>query len=66
MQIAGKVAEVSGTNSKHGLWKVLWQNGRSRQASGLFWSWLMRFRKVPVQMADEVPDGSSANSRQSW
>ena len=26
--------------------------------------WLMRFRRVPVQMADEVPDGSGADSRQ--
>ena len=25
---------------------------------------LMRFRRVPAQMADEVPDGSGAHSRQ--
>ena len=29
MQIIDKVADVSGADSKQGLWKVLWQNGRS-------------------------------------
>ena len=37
----------------------------NRQASGFWCRWLMRFRKVPVQMDNEVPDGSGADSRQS-
>ena len=31
----------------------------SRRGSGGFWyRWLTRFRRVPVQRADEVPEGS--------
>ena len=38
----------------------------SRQTSGLFWcSWPMKFRMVPVQIADRVAEVSGAHSRQS-
>ena len=34
----------------------------SRQDSGgLRCKWLMRFRRVPVQIADKVPEGSGAD-----
>ena len=49
MQIADKVPE-----------------GSSRQGSGGFWGrMLMRFQRVPVQMADKVAEVSGAHSRQS-
>ena len=49
--MADEVPEGSGANSKQGLWKVLWHNGRKQT----------RFRAVLVQMADEVPEGSGAD-----
>ena len=66
MQMADEIPEGSGADSKQGLWRVRWHNGRKQTS----------FRTVLVQIAGkvpegsgsagrEVPDGSGADSRQS-
>ena len=63
MQMADEIPEGSGADSKQGLSKVLWHNGRKQTS---FRTVLVQMAdKVPVQMADEVLDGSGADSRQS-
>ena len=62
MQIARKVAEGSGADSKQGLWQVLWHNARKQ--TSLRAVLVQMADEVPVQMADEVSDGSAADSRQ--
>ena len=47
MQIADKVPAGSGADSREG-------------SGGFRCRWLMRFRRVPVQMADEVLEGCGA------
>ena len=54
MQMADKLPEGSGADSRQG------SGGFQQTRFRGFWGRKIRFQRVPVQVADEVPKGSGA------